>query len=256
MTKQRLISDARRRARTLSVETGRPYQSYLDEVARLAGRADWKAFVADPAVIPEQAIDEDGKARPEAGRGGRTRLACIAGAVMAAAIPVAAAAAILIDSDRMNEQSARVAAESTMLSHVHPPFVEDAGPRTVPARIEILKGGRRLVTLGILDMRVAGTSRFLRYLPGHEPFLFVGSDLADRRMRDELFKGSVMRLVMAVDCKASTARYLRYEAARNMTSTATFAKTIRQPAHARRIASATAAREVCAAPETPTIKIY
>lgn len=51
MTNQRLISDARRRARALSVETGRPYQTHLDDVARLAGRADWKAFVADPAPI-------------------------------------------------------------------------------------------------------------------------------------------------------------------------------------------------------------
>lgn len=49
MTNQRLISDARRRARAESRETGRPYQTILDEIAHRAGRAGWSAFVLDPA---------------------------------------------------------------------------------------------------------------------------------------------------------------------------------------------------------------
>lgn len=56
MTKQRLISDARRRARALSIETGRPYQSHLDDVANLAGRTDWKAFLSDPAPVAVKVV--------------------------------------------------------------------------------------------------------------------------------------------------------------------------------------------------------
>lgn len=49
MINQRLISDARRRARKESRDTGRPYQTILEEIARNAGRRDWAAFVLDPA---------------------------------------------------------------------------------------------------------------------------------------------------------------------------------------------------------------
>ncbi|MFZ3481931.1 hypothetical protein [Sphingomonas sp. 3-13AW] len=53
MDDQRLISDARRRARMLSRHDGRPYQTHLDEVARSAGRDDWSAFVVHPCTIPD-----------------------------------------------------------------------------------------------------------------------------------------------------------------------------------------------------------
>jgi len=59
MTTQKLISDARRRARAESRETGRPYQTILDEIAQRAGRAGWSAFVLDPAEpVPELAEEE------------------------------------------------------------------------------------------------------------------------------------------------------------------------------------------------------
>ena len=256
MTKQRLISDARRRARALSIETGRPYQSHLDDVARMAGRQDWKAFVDDPAAMaPVEPVDPSVARRPSASAT-RNRIACIAGAAFAAALPIAAAAAILADSDRMNEQSARVSAEGTMLSHVHAPLSVDGGPRTLPARIQIKDVRRRVVTLAYGDMRVAGASRFLRYMPGHEPILFVGDKLGGDRMRDALSNGAVMRMVIEVDCADSTARHLRWEAGRDMTSAPVYAKDVPKPLRTYRIASATAAREVCGAPETPPIMIY
>jgi len=59
MTTQRLISDARRRARAESRDTGRPYQTILDEIAHRAGRAGWSAFVLDPAEpVPKIAEEE------------------------------------------------------------------------------------------------------------------------------------------------------------------------------------------------------
>lgn len=57
MTTQRLISDARRRAKQLARASGRPHQNHLDEIAVEAGRADWAAFLADPAVIPDAPVD-------------------------------------------------------------------------------------------------------------------------------------------------------------------------------------------------------
>jgi len=59
MTTQRLISDARRRARAESRETGRPYQTLLDEIAHRAGRSGWSAFVVDPAE--PVSVDEGAK---------------------------------------------------------------------------------------------------------------------------------------------------------------------------------------------------
>ena len=255
MTNQRLISDARRRARALSVETGRPYQTHLDDVARLAGRTDWKAFVADPAPVPPPSITPASPTPPSSRTGLHRRLACIAGAAIAATVPIAAAAAILIDSDRMNEESDRVAAEATMLAHVHAPIVGAAETHTTPARIEIKDARRRIVTLAFTDMRVAGASRFLRYLPGHEPIVFVGDQLGGRLMRDALSDGAVMRLVVEVDCKASTTRYLRYEAARDMTSKPIFMRSIPGADRPHPIASATAVKDVCSAPATPAIHI-
>jgi hypothetical protein len=255
MTNQRLISDARRRARALSVETGRAYQTHLDDVARLAGRTDWKAFVADPAPLPPPGM-ETNSTPPTATRSGmRSRLACIAGAAIAATIPIAAAAAILLDSDRMNEQSERVAAEATMLAHVHAPLVGIPETRTFSARIEIPDARRRIVTLAITDLRVAGASRFLRYLPGRQPLVFVGDQLGGQIMRDALSTGAVMRLVVEVDCQASTTRYLRYEAARDMTSRPIIARSIPDARRPHPIESAMAITDVCSAPATPPIHI-
>lgn len=52
MSNQPLIVAARRRARMLSRNTGGSYQMHLEEIARSAGRADWKAFQLDPAPFP------------------------------------------------------------------------------------------------------------------------------------------------------------------------------------------------------------
>lgn len=46
---QKLISDAKRRARAESRETGRSYQSLLEDIAHRAGRNGWSAFLLDPA---------------------------------------------------------------------------------------------------------------------------------------------------------------------------------------------------------------
>jgi len=183
------------------------------------------------------------------------RMACTVGAMIAATIPIAAAAAIVMDSDRMNEESSRVAAEATMLAHVHAPLVGFQETRTFPARIEIPDARRRIVTIALTDMRVAGASRLLRYLPGHEPIVFVGDKMGARLMRDALSEGAVMRLVVEVDCRASTTRYLRYEAARDMTSRPMFMKGIPGAGHPHPIASTTAMTDVCSAPATPPIHI-
>lgn len=57
MNTQRIISDAKRRAKSLSRTTGRSHQTHLDEIAAAAGRSDWAAFVADP--VPLSPIRED-----------------------------------------------------------------------------------------------------------------------------------------------------------------------------------------------------
>ena len=259
MDRQRLITDARRRAKALSRNDGRPYQTHLDEIAQTAGRADWKAFVIDPGALPEASAairTTATEATPTAGnRSPRSRLACIAGAMLAAAMPIAAAAAILADSDRMNEASSRVAAEASMLAHVHAPLVGFQQNRTFPARIEIRSARRRIVTLAFTDMRVAGASRLLRHLPGHEPVVFVGDQLGGRLMRDALSEGAVMRLVVEVDCGASTVRYLRYEAATDMSSGPTFARDIPEADRVHPIRSAQAVKDVCIAAATPAIRI-
>lgn len=57
MSNQRLINDARRRARTLSRANGSSYQACLDDVARSTGADDWDAFVADPRPLPTSRPD-------------------------------------------------------------------------------------------------------------------------------------------------------------------------------------------------------
>lgn len=63
MKNQRLISDARRRAKAISRAETTSYQSCLDEVARSTGAADWTSFVADPRPLPPFV----GKEPPEPG---------------------------------------------------------------------------------------------------------------------------------------------------------------------------------------------
>jgi len=63
MTSQRLISDARRRAKSLARVSGRSHQIHLDEIAVQAGRADWAAFIADPLPITES-IEADSTEEP------------------------------------------------------------------------------------------------------------------------------------------------------------------------------------------------
>lgn len=64
MSTQKLISDARRRARAESRETGRSYQAILDEIAHRAGRAGWSAFVLDPAEALPAGNGEEKPATP------------------------------------------------------------------------------------------------------------------------------------------------------------------------------------------------
>jgi hypothetical protein len=51
MSSQRLISDARRRAKQLARVSGRPHQTHLDEIARDCGRLDWQHFIDDPVAL-------------------------------------------------------------------------------------------------------------------------------------------------------------------------------------------------------------
>lgn len=263
MTSQRLISDARRRARALSVETGRPYQSHLDDVARLCGREDWKTFVADPSPLPASApsIDEACTRSPTSGPDvstshPRRRTACVMGALALAALPAMAAAALLRDVSRANEASAYATAEATMLAHVRSPYGDVASPRTMPARIEDLGGTRRRVTLLEVDMRVYGASPFLHRIPGYQGIIFVGDRLGGRRMQDALAAGAVMRTVLEVDCTAGTMRIIAHEAASNMTAPADFVQPTtgrdRAPAPIRTAAAAT---DMCTAEPTPRIDI-
>jgi hypothetical protein len=64
--KQRLISDARRRAKSISRANGSSYQSCLDEVAASTGHDGWASFVNEPRALPEAPIgtnaDETGTA--------------------------------------------------------------------------------------------------------------------------------------------------------------------------------------------------
>jgi hypothetical protein len=48
-----VIASARRAAKQISRETGTPYQSSLDAVARQAGRDDWDAYLASPVQVPD-----------------------------------------------------------------------------------------------------------------------------------------------------------------------------------------------------------
>jgi hypothetical protein len=64
-----------------------------------------------------------------------------------------------------------------------------------------------------------------------------------------------MRLVVEVDCMASTVRYLRYEAARDMTSKPIFMRNIVRSDSPHRISSAKAIDDVCKAEATPPIRI-
>lgn len=52
MSNEPHIVAARRRAKMLSRQSGQSYQHHLNEVAREAGRPDWKAFLEDPAPLP------------------------------------------------------------------------------------------------------------------------------------------------------------------------------------------------------------
>ena len=49
-TKNGVIVDAKRRAKAHARATGESHQKSLDHVARLSGREDWSAFLADPIV--------------------------------------------------------------------------------------------------------------------------------------------------------------------------------------------------------------
>ncbi len=51
MSSQRLISNARRRAKQLARVSGRPHQTHLDEIARDCGRLDWQHFIDDPVAL-------------------------------------------------------------------------------------------------------------------------------------------------------------------------------------------------------------
>jgi hypothetical protein len=52
MSNEPHIVAARRRAKMLSRQSGQSYQHHLNEVAREAGRPDWKAFLENPAPLP------------------------------------------------------------------------------------------------------------------------------------------------------------------------------------------------------------
>lgn len=55
MDTQRLISDARRRARMLSRRDGRPLQTHLEEIAKAVGRNGWTDFLRNPSELAEEA---------------------------------------------------------------------------------------------------------------------------------------------------------------------------------------------------------
>lgn len=52
------IAAARREAKRLAREDGVSHQASLDRIARLSGRADWQAFVADPVPIVTEETPE------------------------------------------------------------------------------------------------------------------------------------------------------------------------------------------------------
>lgn len=64
MNSQRIISDARREAKRLARISGRPHQHHLDELAALAGAADWSAYLASPTPIPASTPDTDTAEKP------------------------------------------------------------------------------------------------------------------------------------------------------------------------------------------------
>lgn len=260
MDKQRLITDARRRAKALSRADGRPYQTHLDEVARLTGRRDWREFVDNPATLPIPTVagpDTDAETTPQKGRPRRSsrRIAIAIAASVAVGLPLAATTALAFDASRMSDVSERVAAESAYLAHIHPPLVGFIKGGTRPASLGPMHAGHRTVKIIMNDMRVTGSSMFLRYVPGHEPYVFVGDDLGGRRMKEELANGALMRIVLDVDCARSTVRYLRFEAVTGMLSAPLFVHHIKLSHRSYPIISTEAQRDMCTAAPTPNIKI-
>lgn len=211
MTKQRLISDARRRARALSMETGRPYQMLLDDVAQLAGRASWRIFVEDPAPIPEPVIATVQVA--EAVEGSRSsnrrrRLACVGGAIALAALPVAAAAALWKDVD--DTSKALVTREIENREAPHPVTREVFGIDGRPTYVVRTGESARDLTVPIIDwrgrmgMRDRAISAVRTLFDPTESY--VSNDIAMKDFERALGQHLVARMRITIDCRRGTMR--------------------------------------------------
>lgn len=161
MQYDRNIADARRLARAEARASGIPYQQTLDAIAVRHGRTDWKAFVADPCVITQEARGqthgepEPAKSRQEMEKspGGRRRsrrtiLAIVSALAVVPAMTLAMKSpqAALEDSGSLSEQRRR--ASTTPLDSI----VAMDG-KTVYTTVRKIGRSSRMAMMTIFDYR-------------------------------------------------------------------------------------------------------
>lgn len=211
MSNQPLIVAARRRARMLSRNTGKSYQTHLEEIARSAGRADWKAFQQDPAPFPDAAegtaavgphliLDES---RPK--RRGHGRLSAWlpgwsrrkAATIMASVAAMGGLATMAIGQQLELEKASQIA----QWDPVSRPSV-DWVRRNIPVSRKVAYGDVHAVDLVMLDRRVemAGiVSRASRVLGIERDYTFTGA--TDVAVRDAAQANPILKWRMHANCR-------------------------------------------------------
>lgn len=237
MTNQRLISDARRRARALSVETGRPYQSHLDDVAHLAGRADWRAFIADPAPLPALAreaspeVPDTASATPPPSTGMSQRRLPRRRAAMHGALATTIAMIVLIMTiiatrplfTRDLGTAITLDKQRRTIATLVLPTLTHFDRNAVNAAVWVMPDGRRDVLLTVIDNRpiaptglLAGLKRWATGFPnphGPKPMEMVASWMrtghtmgstgeSSMGIYHSYFEHPVVRNRFTIDCKS------------------------------------------------------
>lgn len=222
MTTQRLISDARRRARAESRETGRSYQTILDEIAHRAGRAGWSAFVLDPAEPLPMGAGDEKPAVPRFDPDGRQWDDWILGTEHTGRVPAILGIALVL-----------AAAVSPNYVRVDAPYAKEACMGALMLGLGLLvaslwRPGHRTLLLGVMSWsapRPMGVRRAIRLVAGMTTrislfFLVVG---LFTEFGPLLMMGARADTIQAYESDVLSHRTIRMEGAPRDTPVASYA---------------------------------
>lgn len=209
MSNEPHIVAARRRAKMLSRQSGQSYQHHLNEVAREAGRPDWKAFLADPAPLPEDepiistpeihhvqtdaSIDTEAAHQPK-WRRWLVRRTIIVTAALTLLVGLVAAAAW------QQIVTSNIAGDMTIdrMAHRSTDFIQ----RNVPIARDVRIGDMHRVDMVMVDSRAqmaSWTYNVLRFLGYDSRVIFSGARTPE--MRQTVRDNPILMIRMHVNCR-------------------------------------------------------